>query len=108
MRMIDEDEVGLKEKPEDTRYSKKITLKEGPGVKFHGFSQLGIYFYNCPEVGTCYNTRARTCTHTHVHPHPHTHTYAHTPNTDTNTCQIALKKNVYLLTEVFSGEDNDS
>ena len=25
MRMIDEDEVGLKEKPEDTRYIKKIT-----------------------------------------------------------------------------------
>ena len=27
MRMIDEDEVGFKEKPEDTRYIKKITLK---------------------------------------------------------------------------------
>ena len=27
MRMIDEDEVGLKEKPEDTRYMKKITSK---------------------------------------------------------------------------------
>ena len=27
MRMIDEDEVGLKEKPEDTRYIKKITSK---------------------------------------------------------------------------------
>ena len=25
--MIDEDEVGLKEKPEDTRYIKKITSK---------------------------------------------------------------------------------
>ena len=25
MKMIDEDEVGLKEKPEDTRYIKKIT-----------------------------------------------------------------------------------
>ena len=27
MRMIDEDEVGLKEEPEDTRYIKKITSK---------------------------------------------------------------------------------
>ena len=27
MRMIDEDEVGLNEKPEDTRYIKKITSK---------------------------------------------------------------------------------
>ena len=26
MRMIDEDEVGLTEKPEDTRYIKKITV----------------------------------------------------------------------------------
>ena len=27
MRMIDEDEVGLKERPEDIRYIKKITSK---------------------------------------------------------------------------------
>ena len=35
MSMIDEDEVGLKEKPEDTRYTKKDYIKirpEVPGV----------------------------------------------------------------------------
>ena len=33
MRMIDEDEVGLKEKPEDTRYIKKIEINpEASGV----------------------------------------------------------------------------
>ena len=31
MRMIDEDEVGLKEKPEDTRYIKNITSKQSTG-----------------------------------------------------------------------------
>ena len=30
MRMIDEDEVGLKEQPEDTRHIKKITSKCDP------------------------------------------------------------------------------
>ena len=36
MGMIDEDEVGLKEKPEDTRYIKKEYIKirpEAPGVR---------------------------------------------------------------------------
>ena len=33
MRMIDEDEVGLKEKPEYTRYIKNIKIRpEAPGV----------------------------------------------------------------------------
>ena len=30
MRMIDEDEVGLKENPEDIRYNKKIILEGDP------------------------------------------------------------------------------
>ena len=36
MRMIDENEVGLKEKPEETRYTKKDYIKirpEVPGVR---------------------------------------------------------------------------
>ena len=32
MRMIDEDEVGVKDKPEDIRYIKTITYKLKPGT----------------------------------------------------------------------------
>ena len=35
MRMIDEDEVGLKEKPEDNRYIKKVLLLIEPDSWYH-------------------------------------------------------------------------
>ena len=53
MRMIDEDEVGLKEKPEDTRYIKHITSKYNPKHREYGqrTSNFAIIVIADPERG---------------------------------------------------------
>ena len=53
MRMIDEDEVGLKEKPADTRYivfdvSKKIEIRpEAPGVRAKELDPNFCHYWDC-------------------------------------------------------------
>ena len=58
MRMIDEDEVGLKEKPEDTRYIKKITSKYNPKHRECGQRNLIPTF---AIIGNCRLGKVQVC-----------------------------------------------
>ena len=53
--MIDEDEVGLKEKPEDTRYIKKkdyIKIRpEAPGVRAKELDLNFCHYWDCGRHG---------------------------------------------------------
>ena len=59
MRMIDEDEVGVKEHPEDTRYIKKITLKQDPKHRKCGQRNLIPTFAVILVIGTADSAKCR-------------------------------------------------
>ena len=52
MRMIDEDEVGLKEKPEDTRKDYIKMRPEAPGVWAKDFPTLPLHVLGTADSGT--------------------------------------------------------